>query len=327
MAAERSAFVTGGSGFIGGRLISRLRADGWGVRALARSPVSEAKVAELGAEPVAGDLSDRAAIEAGARGCERAFHLAAQVGQWGPREDFVRGNVTGTENVLAACRAAGVSCFVHCSSEAALLGGDPLIHADESAPLRPDSPAPYASTKAIAEQRVFAANSEGFETVVMRPRFVWGKGDTTLLPEIIEAAESGLPIWVGGGHHITDVTHVDNVVEGLVLCGERGHPGEAYFVTDDAPIAFREFITDLLETQGIEPSSRSAPKWVARALAATGQAAWRVLPLRGQPPLTTFGYWISTQECTLEIGKARRELGYAPVKSLAQGLAELRAGG
>lgn len=169
-----SAFVTGGSGFIGGRLIRRLVADGWPVKALARSESSAAKVRAAGAEAVMGDLDDVAAMAGGARGCEYAFHAAAALGEWGRREDFVRGNVTGTENVLAACRDAGVHRFVHVGTEAALLVGQPLVNADETVPLRPDSKAHYSATKAMAEQVVLDANREGFETVVLRPRLVWG---------------------------------------------------------------------------------------------------------------------------------------------------------
>ena len=141
-----SAFVTGGSGFIGGHLIRRLVRDGWTVRALARSDSSAAKVREAGAEPVTGDLDDVDAMTTGARGCEYAFHAAAALGEWGRREDFVRGNVSGTENALRACRAAGVRRFVHVGTEAALLVGQPLVNADETVPLRPDSKAHYSAT-------------------------------------------------------------------------------------------------------------------------------------------------------------------------------------
>ena len=135
-----SAFVTGGSGFIGGALIRRLAGEGWSVRALARSDSSEAKVRQAGAEPVRGDLDDAAAMRAGAEGCEYAFHAAAKVGDWGPREEFERLNVEGTKNALNACEQGGVRRFVHVGTEAALLAGQPLVNANESAPLRPDSP-------------------------------------------------------------------------------------------------------------------------------------------------------------------------------------------
>ena len=107
--------------------------------------------------------------------------------------------------------------FVHVGTEAALLAGEPLVEVDERAPLRFDSPALYSSTKARAEEAVIEANGNGLETVVVRPRFVWGRGDTTLLPAMTEMVRTGRFAWVGGGRHRTSTTHVDNAVEGLVL--------------------------------------------------------------------------------------------------------------
>jgi nucleoside-diphosphate-sugar epimerase len=319
------SFVTGGSGFIGGALIERLVAEGRPVRALARSDTAAAKVEALGAEAVRGELGDRESLAAGATGCATAFHLAAHLGEWGLWEDFERGNVEGTRNALAGCEEAGVRRFVHCGTEAALMAGEPLVHVDESAPLRPDSRAPYPATKAKAELAVREASRDGFETVAVRPRFVWGKGDTTLLPELVKTVEAGKFAWVGGGRNVTDTAHVDNVVEGLVLGAERGRPGEAYFITDGEPVVFREFVTEMLRTQGVDPPDRSLPAWTAAPLARVSETAWKLLPLPGEPPMTRFRSWLLTQECTIEIGKAREELGYEPLVSHEQGLAEMSA--
>jgi nucleoside-diphosphate-sugar epimerase len=272
---------------------------------------------------VRGELGDPASLAAAAAGCDVAFHLAAQLGEWGSWAEFERGNVDGTRNALTACAEAGVRRFVHCGTEAALMAGEPLVQVDETAPLRPDSRAPYPATKAKAEQEVRDASREGFETIVLRPRFVWGKGDTTLLPEMIETVEAGKWAWVGGGRNVTDTTHVDNVVEGLILAAEKGRPGEAYFVTDDEPVVFREFVTAMLRTQGVEPPDRSLPAWTAAPLARIAEAAWKLLPLSGAPPMTTFRSWLLTQECTINISKARAELGYAPIVTHEQGLAKL----
>jgi nucleoside-diphosphate-sugar epimerase len=320
-----AAFVTGGSGFIGGALIERLRREGWDVHALARSDSAAAAVRERGAEAVSGDLDDAAALRAGADGCEVCFHAAAKVEDWGEREDFERLNVGGTEKVIAACREAGVRRLVHVGTEAALTAGQALVDVDERAPLRPDSPFLYSSTKAKAEELVRAANDDELETVVVRPRFVWGRGDTTLLPAIAELVRAGRFRWIGRGGHLTDTTHVDNTVEGLWLGATKAPAGGVYFVTDGEPVVFRDFLTRMLETQGVTVPDKSVAPAVATAAAATAERVWRLLRRPARPPLTRFAVWVSSKHCTLDISRAREELGYTPVTSREEGLAELAA--
>jgi nucleoside-diphosphate-sugar epimerase len=317
------AFVTGGSGFIGQALIRRLVAEGHEVRALVRSEASAGKVREAGAEPVSGDLSDPQAMREGAAGCEWAFHAAARLGSWGPWEEFEQINVGGTRDAVEACRAAGVRRFVHVGTEAAVIAGEALHGADETLPLRPDSKAYYCASKAMAEQVVRDANGNGLETVAVRPRFVWGPGDTTLLPQIAGLVEQGKFAWIGGGTQRTSVTHVDNVVEGLLLGAERGRPGEAYFVTDGEPVVFRDFLTRLLATRGVEAPSRKLPLPLARAAGAVCETLWRRLPLKGEPPVTRTAVWLSALEVTIDISKAREELGYEPRITTDDGLRQL----
>jgi nucleoside-diphosphate-sugar epimerase len=318
-----TAFVTGGSGFVGGHLIERLVGDGWTVRALARSTRAAARVAELGADPVRGDLGSPSAIRAGAEGADTAFHAAAAVGEWGPRDEFLRANVIGTDNALRGCRDAGVRRFVHVGTEAALMAGRPLVDVDETAPLRPDSPAPYAATKAMAELLVRARNTDAFQTIVIRPRLVWGPRDATILPGILRAIDSGRFVWIGGGAHLTCTTHVANVVEGLLLAATAGRPGEAYFVTDGPPVVFREFVTRLVATAGVEPPARSMPAAVAGAATRLVEPIWTALRLTGPPPLTRMAFWLLAHECTIDISRAGSELGYAPVISRERGLHQL----
>jgi nucleoside-diphosphate-sugar epimerase len=295
------------------------------VRALARSDQAADRVRERGAEPVVGDLDDPESLRAGAGDCEVAFHSAAKVEDWGDPAEFERLNVRGTRNVIDACRAAGVRRLVHVGTEAALMAGQPLVNVDETAPLRPDSPALYPSSKAKAEQLVRAANGDGLETVVVRPRFVWGRGDTTLLPRLVEMVRSGRFRWIGGGSQLTATTHLDNTVEGLWLAALKGTPGGVYFVTDGEPIVFREFLTRMLGTQGVEIPDKSVPPAVAGAAARAAEGIWRLLRRPNDPPLTRFAVWASSQECTIDISRAQRELGYRPVKSREEGMAELSA--
>jgi nucleoside-diphosphate-sugar epimerase len=320
-----SAFVTGGSGFVGGALIERLRSEGWEVRGLARSEEATSRVTERGAEAVPGDLVNTATLTEGARGCEVCFHAAAKVEDWGDPADFERLNVHGTRNVIVACREAGVRRLVHVGTEAALMAGDPLIGVNEDAPLRPDSPVLYSASKAKAEALVRDADGDGLETVVVRPRFVWGKGDTTLLPALVQMVRSGRFRWIGGGRHLSDTTHIDNTVEGLWLAATKAPAGGVYFVSDGEPVVFREFITDMLATQGVEIPDKSVPASIAGGAAVLSERLWRLLRRPGAPPLTRFAVWVASQECTLDTSRAREQLGYEPRTTREEGLAELAA--
>ena len=326
---SRAAFVTGGSGFIGRRLIGELVRQGRPVRALARSPDAAATVARLGAEPVAGDLADRGALVGGMRGCASVFHSAARVALWGDRAAFERDTVQGTANVVAAAREAGVSCLVQVGTEAVLADGGPIVDADETRPLpaRPNGPYPWA--KGLAERAVLAANGGGLRTVSVRPRFVWGAGDTALLPRLSAAMRSGMFVWFGDRHHRMSTCHVANVVHGLLLAEARGSGGEAYFVTDGAPVDFADFLTRLVATQGVRARGVAAPLWVADLLAAVGEAAWRALPFlpASGPPLTRTTVNLFFREVTVSDAKARRELGYQPVMSIEAGLREITGPG
>lgn len=313
----RRAFVTGGSGFVGGRLIRELRKRGVAVAALARSPKAIGVVEAIGAAAVRGDLDDRAAMQAGMMGADVVIHAAAHLGEHGPLAEFMRATVTGTENALAAARGAGVPRLVHISTEAVLADGKPIVRADETRPRTTRPAGPYPLTKGLAEERVVAANSSGLATVVVRPRFIWGAGDTSLVPKIVEAVKRGRFGWVDGGHYLTSTCHVDNVVEGILLAAERGQPGAIYFLTDGEPVEFRSFMTELLGAYGADPGDRNVPLWLARAIA--GLTGWMK-----QPPISRTALAVIGQEVTVVDTKARRELGYTGHVSREQGLAEIR---
>jgi len=316
----KRAFVTGGSGFLGKRLIAELvDVRGVPVRALARSEASAIAVRGVGGEPVRGELDDVRAMTEGMKECDVVFHAAAHVKQHGRLAEFLRVNVQGTENVLAAARAAGVRRVVHIGTEAVLADGRPIVRADETRPYAARPAGPYPLSKGLAERAVLAANRLGeLETVVVRPRFIWGQGDTSVLPEIALAVRRKKFGWIGGGRYLTSTCHVANVVEGALLAAERGSPGEIYFLTDGPPVEFRAFLTELLATQGVDPGAREIPRWLASVVAAL--TGWMK-----RPPVTKTALALVGHEVTVDDAKARRELGYAGKMSREAGLAELRA--
>lgn len=322
-----NAFVTGGSGFIGTHLLERLGERGDHVWALARSEESAERVEACGATAVRGDLGDVDVMADGMDGCEIVYHLAAKADRWGSRDAFLEVNVHGTENVIEAARSAGVETLVHTSTEAVLANGDPLRNADESVPYPDSHLGLYPETKAQAERTVLDATDEALRTVAVRPRFVWGPRDETLLEELVGAMEAGQFMWFDGGRYETSTTHVYNTVEGHLLAAEHGTGGEAYFVTDGPPVEFREFVTALVRTQGVDPPDRSVPTWFARPAATVLEGVWRLLDRSSPPPLDRQVLALIAQEMTVDDSKARSDLGYEPVITREEGLEELRQHG
>jgi nucleoside-diphosphate-sugar epimerase len=311
-------FVTGGSGFLGRELVRELVARGRAVRGLARSTAARAVLGELGAEAVTGDLGDVRVLQQGMSGCQLVLHAAAHAKDHGPREEFFRANVRGTENVVAAARSAGVERLVHVSTEAVLADGNPIVQADEERPIAERPVGLYPLTKGLAEKHVRAAAREGFDAVVVRPRFIWGRGDTTLLPSMLKVVNDGRWRWIDGGRYLTSTCHVANAVEGLLCAAERGRSGGVYFLTDGAPVEFRSFVGDMLRAAGADPGEKNLPRWVAQVIA----ALTAFLP---NPPITRTALALVSHEVTVNDTRARRELGYEGKKSIPEGLAELRS--
>jgi hypothetical protein len=316
-------FVTGGSGFVGGHTIEALVKSGHEVSALARSASSAEKVRSYGARPVDGALG--ALGKEHLADAEVVIHAAAFVEEWGTREQFWSANVEGTQNLLDAARAAGVGRFVHVGTEAALFDGHDLVDIDEDAPYPARQRYLYSETKAEAERRVLGASKEGFVTLSIRPRFVWGPRDTSVLPAVIRMAHAGRFAWLDGGRQRTSTTHVENLVAALELALTKGIGGRAYFVADDGTRTIREFLTALAATQGVDLGTRSIPSKLARPLAAATEGAWRALRLRSAPPMVRFSVDMMSSTVTVDTSRARKELGWAPVITVDQGLALLRA--
>jgi len=332
-----SVFITGASGFIGGRIAERLLAAGRPVRVLARRPLPALE--RLAATIVRGDLHDAAALRAGCAGVGTVFHVAGRVGVWGPEEDFVRVNVEGTRGVIAACRDAGVPRLVYTSSPSVVFNGGNLSGVDESAPLCTEAPCAYPTSKAAAERLVAAANSATLATVSLRPHLVWGPGDRNVVPRVLALARRGRLKIVGAGRNLVDCTHIENVVDAhvqaeaaLAPCNLFGYKttggdprGRAYFITNGEPVVLWDWINGLLRGVGVPELSRRVSLGTAYRAGAVLELLWRVLPLQGDPPMTRFVAKELATDHWFRIDAARRDLGYAPRVSMAAGTAELIA--
>jgi nucleoside-diphosphate-sugar epimerase len=171
------------------------------------------------------------------------------------------------------------------------------------------------------------AAAEGLHACIVRPRAIWGRGDTVALPRLVAAVKQGRFMWIGGGEHLTSTCHVDNVVEGMLLAAESGRPGEVYFLTDGEPVVFKRWVGEMLATQGVHAPDRSLPRGVVNALSRVVERAWPVFKPGVAPPLARAVVALIGQEVTVCDGKARCELGYKASVSMGDGMAGLRSAG
>ncbi|HNC22610.1 MAG TPA: NAD-dependent epimerase/dehydratase family protein [Opitutaceae bacterium] len=326
-----SVLVTGGTGFLGRNLVERLLRDGRTVAILGRTPAPDLQ--DRGVRFIQASLDDAEAVRAACAGMETVYHTAAKVGVWGRHADFHRTNVLGTRALLEGCRAHGVSYLVHTSTPSVVYNGRDLANADESLPLTTSCPSPYPLTKAVAEREVLAATSPTLRTVALRPHLIWGVGDPHLVPRVLARARAGRLRIVGTGRNQVDMVHIENAVEAHVLAeaalrrgaAERaGDPaGRAYFITNGEPVRLWDWINGLLTALRIPPVTRRVPLGAALTVGACCEAAWRLLPLRGEPPMTRFIAAELAKDHWFDISAARRDLAYTPWITMADGTAAL----
>ncbi|HVS35388.1 MAG TPA: NAD-dependent epimerase/dehydratase family protein [Gemmataceae bacterium] len=321
--------VTGATGFVGRRLVAALLRRGDRVRALGRNPDACTALAADGAEVMRADLRDRDAANAACDGMDVVCHVGALSAPWGRSADFHAINVGGTEHVLAGCRRHGVGRMVYVSSPSVVFDGTDHRDLTEDAPYPQHLMSVYSLTKKLGEDRVRAAAATGLATVIVRPKAVFGPGDVSLLPRLLAAGRQGRLPQVGHGRNLVDLTYVDNVVHALILAlTAEAAVGETYTITNGEHVALWDLIKTVLRRQGIDANLRRLPYRVVYALA--GMMELRATLFGGEPLLTRYTAAILAKTQTYDITAARRDLGYEPVVSVAEGvertLADLGSG-
>ncbi|MDR2982765.1 MAG: NAD-dependent epimerase/dehydratase family protein [Puniceicoccales bacterium] len=320
------ALVTGGGGFLGRAIVRQLQARGDMVRILARSEYPE--LLKNGVECMRGDISDAQATIAACQGMDAVFHVAAKAGVWGAYSDFHEANVVGTQNIIDACRKNKVPRLIHTSTPSVVYNGHPLANANETLPLTTRCPCAYPLTKAEAERRVIAANNDALKTVAIRPHLIWGEGDNHLVPRVVAQAKAGKLRIVGDGLNRVDLTHVENAAHAHLLAHDSIATssvacGQAYFVSDNAPVILWDWINALLDQLEVPRVSRTISLNGAKSIGAIAEMLWTLFPFKGEPPMTRFVAVELAKDHWFDISAIKRDLGYSPVLSPMDGLAAL----
>ena len=265
-------------------------------------------------------------------GVDAVFHNAAKAGAWGSYDSYFQANVVGTRNVIAACQAHGVGRLIYTSTPSVTHRATHPVEglgADE-VPYGEDFQAPYAATKTIAEQAVLAANSPALATVALRPRLIWGPGDAQLVPRLAQRARQGRLRIVGDGRNKVDTTYIDNAAQAHFdafahLAPGAACAGKAYFISNGEPLEMEVLLNKLLAAVGAPAVHKHLGFKAAYRIGAVCEKAWPWLRLPGEPPITRF---LAEQLCTphlYSMEPARRDFGYVPQVSIAEGLRRLAA--
>lgn len=320
--------VTGGGGFLGSAIVRHLLARGDSVRSLTRSDYPELR--RLGVEVQQGDIAEAEIVQRAAEGCDAIIHTAAKAGLWGSYDDYYRPNVIGTANVLAACQQQGITRLVYTSSPSVVDHGRDIEGADESLPYPAKFIAAYAETKAMAEEKVLAANGPRLASVALRPPLIWGPGDNLLAPRMMQRAKAGRLVQVGKGDNLLDVTYIDNAADAHLLALDRLYPGspisgKVYFVSDGRPVQTFEMINQIVAAAGYPPAQRRIPASLAYLAAGAIEKLYRWRAASQEPPIYRDLVDQLTKSRWFDISAARRDLDYRPQVSQAEGMERLRA--
>jgi nucleoside-diphosphate-sugar epimerase len=316
--------VTGGSGFIGGRVVRRLLENGHEVHVIGRTTPKE----ETGSVFHQVDLARETIPEVICQGVDAVFHIAAKAGVWGSASSYYAANVSATRQILEACRTHSINILIHTSSPSVVFSGESFRGANESLPYGSNWLCHYARTKAEAEREVLAANGKsGLKTLALRPHLVWGPGDPHLLPKAIARHMAGKLRIVGSGENHMDLTHVDNVAHAHILALDalasgRHSGGQAYFISQDDPVALWKWLNHLFSHLDLPPLSKKVSFRSAHSLGFMLELTWKVLRLTGEPPMTRFVAVQLAKDHWFSIDAARRDLGYEPIVSMKDGLSD-----
>jgi len=256
--------------------------------------------------------------------------VAAKAGIWGDYRDFYRANVSGTANILDACRAYQVKRLVYTSSPSVVFDGSDVEGGNESLPYPASYEAHYPHTKAIAEQLVLDANSAFLATVALRPHLIWGPGDNHLVPRILAKGRAGKLRRIGSRLCLVDTVYVDNAAQAHVDAADRLEPGapiagKAYFISNDEPVPLWDMVNRILAAAGVQPVTGSISPAVAHTVGTFCELIWKTLRLSGEPPMTRFVASELSSAHWFDISAAKTELGYTPRISIEEGLRRLEA--
>jgi nucleoside-diphosphate-sugar epimerase len=318
--------ITGATGFVGGHLAEAFVARGWQVATVARPTSDSTFLEKLGVAVHRGDLADAALLRRLVPDVDAIVHSAAKVGDWGPLSEYRAVNVEALRGLLDACKGQPLQRFVHLSS----LGVYPNRHhygATEEEPLPAKHSDGYTQSKVEAERLVMQYYQDfGLPVVVLRPGFVYGPRDRTVMPRLIANLREGHILYPGGGHRAMNTIYVKNLVDAMYLALDNPRAvGQVYNLTDGEAVSKRKFIETIADALKLPKPTRTPPLWLARLVTWWSETKARLLGKTEAPRFTRARLKFMALNLDFSIDKARRELGYNPAVGFERGMQETMA--
>ncbi len=314
--------VTGATGLVGSHFAEQARQRGFHVRALCRSSAASDLLQECGVEIVEGDLSNTESLKTACDGATVVVHCAAKVGDWGPTEDYRRINVDGTRSLLDAAQDTGsLQRWIQISSLGVYEGTDHYGTDESTAPCITGIDG-YTLTKVESEQLVTDdISNRQLPAVVLRPGFIYGPRDRTVLPRLMEKLSTKKFAYLGATDKLMNNTFVANLCEAIWLGIERDDcVGEVFNIRDPRAVSKKEFMDTICQVAGYEIPQKVVPLHIARILAAVMEKTWKLLGKQSAPLVNSARVKFLGLNQDFSIHKATERLGYAPEADFSEAM-------
>ncbi len=318
--------ITGATGFVGGHIAEAFVQRGWPVSAIVRGSSDTALLEKLKVQLHRGELSDPKFVAEALADIDVVVHTAAKVGDWGPVDDYRAVNVEQLRVLLDACKGQALSRFIHVSS-LGVYEGRHHYGSDESVPPPHQHADGYTQTKVESEQLALKYYQDfGVPVVVLRPGFVYGPRDRTVLPRIIENLRGHRIRYPGGGQAAMNTIFVRNFVQAVFLALDNPQAvGQVYNLTDGEFVSKRRFIETICDALNLDKPTAKPPLWLAKIATWVSEKKARCAWRQAAPNLTFAKLKFIGYNLDFSIEKAKRELGYQPRHDFTEGMAETMA--
>ena len=315
----KKVLVTGATGFLGKYVVEELVEYGYQVRAFGRNNKVGQSLENSSVSFFQGDLTKDDDVLEACKGMDLVVHAGALSTVWGPWEDFFQANVLGTKYVLEACHQTGIQRLVYVSSPSIYAAPKDQLAIKESDAPEENNLNNYIRSK-LASEKLFKDYPD-VPSIILRPRGLFGIGDTSILPRVINLSQKiGIPL-IGDGRQLMDMTCVENVALAIRLALEAPEAkGDIYNITNGEPRAFRDLLEESLTGLGYPIKYRKIPAFLLSVIATSLEFLYKTLNLKGEPALTRYTYYLLRYSQTLDISKAEKELGYHPKISISEGI-------